>query len=341
LAFSDFNQDQSISLHDDPATPESELEITLEAHYYPFGMGHLGPWYESVSPENKYLYNGKELNDEEGVGLYDFGFRWYDAAYGRFVGVDPIAEEFPWVNGFNYAENEPVANVDLHGLQRVNNRKKDYYQLNTDGRMTGFALKHPAATLSIGVPSKGSTNISTNSVRFSTRIGLHENEAKEGSQVNAFRHVLWQANIAAKHGAGVAKKIGDAHEINPNAAARNNLKTYFPALAMADETVDLLNNIIGRSIGEANPDANMQELALETLHYFKEQGLWTAAVITDSKGNLIGWRIEQTKLTQEGYDHAKGVIEKLNAYGFTKQEQQDRNAKAKKKAESWDRGPKW
>jgi hypothetical protein len=49
LAFSDFNQDQSISLHDDPATPESELEITLEAHYYPFGMGHLGPWYESVS----------------------------------------------------------------------------------------------------------------------------------------------------------------------------------------------------------------------------------------------------------------------------------------------------
>jgi hypothetical protein len=53
------------------------------------------------------------------VGLYDFGFRWYDAAYGRFVGVDPIAEEFPWVNGFNYAENEPVANVDLHGLQAL------------------------------------------------------------------------------------------------------------------------------------------------------------------------------------------------------------------------------
>jgi hypothetical protein len=35
------------------------------------------------------------------------------------VGVDPIAEEFPWVNGFNYAENEPVAHIDLHGLQKV------------------------------------------------------------------------------------------------------------------------------------------------------------------------------------------------------------------------------
>jgi RHS repeat-associated protein len=120
LAFSDFNQDNSISLYDDPATPESELEITQEAHYYPFGMGHLGPWYESVSPENRYLYNGKELNDEEGVGLYDFGFRWYDAAYGRFVGVDPISDDFPSLSTFNYAANNPATGIDLHGLQFVN-----------------------------------------------------------------------------------------------------------------------------------------------------------------------------------------------------------------------------
>jgi hypothetical protein len=33
--------------------------------------------------------------------------------------VDPIAEEFPWVNGFNYAENEPVGHIDLWGLQAL------------------------------------------------------------------------------------------------------------------------------------------------------------------------------------------------------------------------------
>jgi hypothetical protein len=276
-----------------------------------------------------------------GVGLYDFGFRWYDAAYGRFVGVDPIAEEFPWVNGFNYPENEPVANVDLHGLQRVNNRNKDYYQLNTDGRTAGFALKHPAAAISIGRPLRGSTNISTNSVRFSTRIGLHENEMKEGSQVNAFRHVLWQAEVTARHGISVAKRIGNAHEINPNAATGNNLKSSFHALSEADETVDLLNNIIGRSIGEVNPDANMQQLALLALDYFKEHGLWTAAPLTDAKGNTIGWGIEQTRLTQGKYDHAKGIILELNSYGFTKEEQEARTARAKKRAESWEMGPKW
>jgi uncharacterized protein RhaS with RHS repeats len=52
------------------------------------------------------------------MDLYEYGFRWYDAAIGRFTGVDPIADEFAWVNTYNYAENEPVANIDLHGLQK-------------------------------------------------------------------------------------------------------------------------------------------------------------------------------------------------------------------------------
>jgi hypothetical protein len=33
--------------------------------------------------------------------------------------VDPIADQFPHVNSYNYAENEPVRHVDLWGLQRV------------------------------------------------------------------------------------------------------------------------------------------------------------------------------------------------------------------------------
>jgi RHS repeat-associated protein len=119
LAFSDFNQDNSISLYDDPATPESELEITQEAHYYPFGMGHLGPWYESVSPENKYLYNGKELNDEEGVGLYDYGARWYDAAVGRWGQVDPLAEEHYNLSPYNFVLNNPLIFLDPDGRDTV------------------------------------------------------------------------------------------------------------------------------------------------------------------------------------------------------------------------------
>jgi RHS repeat-associated protein len=82
-------------------------------------MNHLGPWYEVAAPENKYQYNGKELNEELGLDWLDYGARWYDAAVGRFTGIDPIADQFPHVSPFNYAEDEPIANIDLHGLQRV------------------------------------------------------------------------------------------------------------------------------------------------------------------------------------------------------------------------------
>ena len=40
--------------------------------------------------------------------------------------VDPISDQFPWVSTFNYAENEPVANIDLHGLQKFNTTQYDY-----------------------------------------------------------------------------------------------------------------------------------------------------------------------------------------------------------------------
>ncbi len=44
---------------------------------------------------------------------------YYDAKIGRFAGVDPIAEKFAWVAGYNYAEDEPVGGIDLWGLQRL------------------------------------------------------------------------------------------------------------------------------------------------------------------------------------------------------------------------------
>ena len=53
------------------------------------------------------------------MGWYDYGARMYDPVLGRFTGVDPIADQFPHVTTFNYAENEPVAHIDLWGLQKA------------------------------------------------------------------------------------------------------------------------------------------------------------------------------------------------------------------------------
>ena len=107
-----------------------QARILQENHYYSFGMAMNGSWKDTPTAGNKnpYLYNGKELNEDFGLNWYAYGARYYDAAIGRFTGVDPIADDFPWVSTYNYAENEPIANIDLHGLQKLPFGEADYYR---------------------------------------------------------------------------------------------------------------------------------------------------------------------------------------------------------------------
>ncbi len=70
--------------------------------------------------QNKYQYNGKELqnkefNDGSGVEWYDYGMREYDAQIGRFFRIDPITEHYFQLTPYQYASNDPVANIDLDG----------------------------------------------------------------------------------------------------------------------------------------------------------------------------------------------------------------------------------
>jgi len=97
----------------------------------------------SVTATNHYLYNGKELNTDLGLDWYDYGFRWYDAELGRFPSLDPIADRFPFVSPFNYAENMPTIAIDLHGLQAyvvISGQKNPGPTPNTQDR--GFDNKY-------------------------------------------------------------------------------------------------------------------------------------------------------------------------------------------------------
>jgi len=75
----------------------------------------------SASGSYRYGFNGKENDNEvKGAGnQQDYGMRIYDPRISRFLSVDPVASAFAWNSTYSFAENEPISNIDLDGLEKA------------------------------------------------------------------------------------------------------------------------------------------------------------------------------------------------------------------------------
>ncbi|NOU17306.1 MAG: RHS repeat-associated core domain-containing protein [Bacteroidales bacterium] len=93
----------------------STLQI---ADYYPFGSRFV-----PFSPEssNKYLYNGKELQDDviggAQLGWLDYGARFYDPQIGRWMVIDPKADKYFQISPLAYVANNPLKFIDPDGKE--------------------------------------------------------------------------------------------------------------------------------------------------------------------------------------------------------------------------------
>jgi RHS repeat-associated protein len=96
------------------------LATLQQNHYYPFGM--LIPSLSTSNTigalkDNRYLYNGKEFNDDSELNWHDYGARFYDAQIGRWHSVDPLAEHPKQIPKSPYAAmwNNPIRYYDPDG----------------------------------------------------------------------------------------------------------------------------------------------------------------------------------------------------------------------------------
>lgn len=162
-----------LSYMQDP-NDNNALKILEEDHYYPFGLKHEGysadqrmvtcrtcpggggatfpvtivPVLNPNDVTYKYMYNGKELQNELGLNNYDYGWRQYDPAIGRFNKIDRYAEKYYDLSTYSYAGNNPVFFIDVQGDSIESGSRAEYQRLvtNVSTRITELTAERDAIT---------------------------------------------------------------------------------------------------------------------------------------------------------------------------------------------------
>ncbi|MDO5655059.1 MAG: RHS repeat-associated core domain-containing protein [Flavobacteriaceae bacterium] len=162
-----------LSYTEDPKHP-NELIILEENNYYPFGLKHqdynkelkkVDFWEYAGLPqqeiidhaekficivpvvkgEYKYKYNSKEWQDELNLNLYDYGARNYDAALGRWMNVDPLAEKASNWTPYRYGFNNPIRYTDPTGMWEddlIFNEKGDFVRIDKNDQPDKLVIEN-------------------------------------------------------------------------------------------------------------------------------------------------------------------------------------------------------
>ena len=184
VTYSDKNKDGIVTTGD----------IEQVNQYYSFGLNMEGPW-NGVDGAFKYGYNSKEWNDDFGIGLNDYGARFYDAAVARWWSVDPESEsggQSSW-NPYHYVMDNPVKNIDPDGREGEG--------------CCGGALAADILSSSFGVAVGFTDNLFGTNLRDNVSLGSNQqafqaglNVADKGSLVGGATMVVGGGAVAAGGG---------------------------------------------------------------------------------------------------------------------------------------------
>ena len=147
-----------------------EMQRFKEEHnYYPFGLKHRGYNDANVARgsdfANNYMFGGKELQDvavgSNRLDYYDFGARNYDPAIGRWMNIDPLAEQMRRHSPYNYAFDNPLYFIDPDGMMPTDGGDDDIITKVSNTKRAGKRVQRDVSvTMTLSVVAGANNDLS-------------------------------------------------------------------------------------------------------------------------------------------------------------------------------------
>ena len=255
--------------------------MVQKINYYPFGKVHT----KVADTINRYLYNGKEMQDSS--SFYDYGARYYNPDIGRFLTIDKYAEKYYMLTPYQYAANNPIKYIDVNGdsIGPTNNLTKD--QMNA---MTQFAAT-----------KEGNKFLS--------------NYAKAGQQV--FGQTFNKSGKYDKKGINLNySNLGEPNRSSTGGFISSNKNLEIYIRLSTDGAIDISNNktfnIIGDIAHESFIHANLFS------NDYLDDGQQNYSNISEwTKNNINGyyWHYHHTEFSKNYYSNTENEETFKNIYG--------------------------
>ena len=224
----------------------------------PFGETLIEQHSYSGDYTNRYKFNGKELDEE--TGFYYYGARYYNPKFSIWLSTDPLAEQFPGWNPYNYTMQNPINLVDPDGKEPIDPRTGKPISLNLN-RAAVYDVNHIKNTKYKPVVDKSLLN---NSSPYVTRARDKPDGFYDGAVYNKHEGNLEHTSKNA---------LGALQKIYPN------------------------NNLIDSDWGSPN-DSRWQEAAKLGTYTFLEDRYSESEVFFKNQMEYNIMTVEQNYITQ-------------------------------------------
>src|SRR5574344_1770099 len=158
-------------------TYDASGSLLQSTDYYAFGL----PFSTTNTDKNRYLYNGKEIENNTIGGTQlatlDYGARHYDPIIARWFTTDPMAEKRYNMSPYVYVQNNPIRYIDPDG-------RETRVAMNDDGtyRVIGGELNKDRNLYVYTQDKNGNYTVRGNSIGISSSTTSFYNSDANGGK---------------------------------------------------------------------------------------------------------------------------------------------------------------